>query len=96
MAGSAPKRGKVRKWVVRFARTTLFAVLGTSGYILYRSYQHRHPAVQLEHDPSKKHLVVLGNGWGATSLLKALDTSEYNVVRFCVACLHYFSKATLS
>lgn len=81
VAGAKPKRGKVRKWVVRFARTTLLLVLGTSGYICYRSYNHRHPPAQLQHDPSKKRLVVLGNGWGATSFLKTLDTTEYNVVR---------------
>lgn len=31
-------------------------------------------------DPDKKTLVVLGSGWGATSLLKTLDTTDYNVV----------------
>lgn len=32
-------------------------------------------------DPEKKTLVVLGSGWGATSLLSTLDTTDYNVVR---------------
>jgi len=31
-------------------------------------------------DPEKKTLVVLGSGWGATSLLKNLDTADYNVI----------------
>lgn len=31
-------------------------------------------------DPEKKTLVVLGSGWGSTSLLKTLDTTDYNVV----------------
>jgi NADH:ubiquinone reductase (non-electrogenic) len=31
-------------------------------------------------DPEKKTLVVLGSGWGATSLLKTIDTTDYNVV----------------
>ncbi|KAG1840375.1 NDE2, mitochondrial external NADH dehydrogenase [Suillus subalutaceus] len=38
-------------------------------------------------DPSKKTLVILGSGWGATSLLKGLDTSDYNT-----AC-HTFNSA---
>lgn len=36
--------------------------------------------MQLPHDPEKKTLVVLGSGWGATSLLGKLDTTDYNVV----------------
>ncbi len=40
-----------------------------------------YPPTQLDHDPSKKTLVILGSGWAATSFLKSLDTEEYNVVR---------------
>ena len=43
-------------------------------------YAEAHPPAQLPHDPSKKTLAILGSGWGATSLLKELDTAEYNVV----------------
>lgn len=32
-------------------------------------------------DPEKKTIVVLGSGWGTTSLLSTLDTTDYNVVR---------------
>jgi len=39
-----------------------------------------YPGTQLDHDPKKKTVVVLGNGWGATSFLKQLDNEEYNVV----------------
>jgi NADH:ubiquinone reductase (non-electrogenic) len=39
-----------------------------------------HPGEQLDSDPSKPTLVVLGSGWGATSFLKNLDTEEFNVV----------------
>jgi len=38
------------------------------------------PGEQLESDPSKPTLVVLGSGWGATSFLKNFDSDEYNVV----------------
>jgi NADH:ubiquinone reductase (non-electrogenic) len=43
-------------------------------------YEHRHPVVQAEVDPTKKTIVVLGSGWASTSFLKAVDTDEYNVV----------------
>ena len=35
------KRSFVRRWVVRFARTVLVVVLGTTGYIIYRELQLR-------------------------------------------------------
>ncbi|KAK9897980.1 FAD/NAD(P)-binding domain-containing protein [Cystobasidium minutum MCA 4210] len=73
------KRGRFRTWVVRFARTVLVTVLAGTGYIIYRSYINRHPPIQLPHDPAKKNLVILGNGWASTSLLKNLDTEGYNV-----------------
>lgn len=38
------------------------------------------PADQFEPDPKKKTLVILGTGWGSVSLLKKLDTENYNVV----------------
>ena len=75
------KPGRFRKWTVRIGRTTLFIVLTTAGWIVYKSYVQRHPPTQLDFDPTKKRLVVLGNGWAATSFLKNLDTTEYNVVR---------------
>jgi len=54
-----------------------------SGFgIFYFIAQHdKHPGPQMPFDPEKKTLVVLGSGWGATSLLKTLDTTDYNVVR---------------
>jgi hypothetical protein len=39
-----------------------------------------YPPNQLDHDPTKKTVVILGSGWGATSFLKSLDNEEYNVV----------------
>jgi len=39
-----------------------------------------HPNEQFEPDPKKKNLVILGTGWGAVSLLKKLDTENYNVI----------------
>lgn len=44
------------------------------------TYSQSNPVEQLDSDPSKPTLVVLGSGWGATSFLKTLDTDEFNVV----------------
>ena len=53
----------------------------TSGGLLYYvAYKDRTPGPQLPPDPTKKNLVILGSGWGATSLLDGLDTTDYNVV----------------
>lgn len=51
-----------------------------TGTFWYLTYKDRNPGPQLPFDPSKKTLVVLGSGWGATSLLKNLDTADYNTV----------------
>ena len=45
------------------------------------AYLSRHPPnTQLSPDPNKKTLVLLGSGWGSTSLLKGLNTEDYNVI----------------
>lgn len=62
-------------------------LVGTGSLFYYSSYKDRTPGVQEPFDPSKKTVVVLGSGWGATSLLKSLNNEDYNVVcRFPVAC----------
>lgn len=55
--------------------------LTATGTLYYVSHKERHPGPQLPFDPEKKTVVVLGSGWGATSLLKHLDTEDYNTVR---------------
>lgn len=64
----------------RVGQITIFTVVvgGTAFY--YFAFKEKTPGLQLPHDPSKKNLVILGSGWGATSLLNKLDTTEYNVV----------------
>lgn len=57
----------------------LVIVVGGSTYLVYQAYVNRHPPSQLPHDPTKKNLVILGNGWASTSLLKSIDTEAYNV-----------------
>ncbi|EED79884.1 predicted protein [Postia placenta Mad-698-R] len=54
--------------------------VGTLGVLFYLAKKEKTPGAQLPHDPEKKTLVVLGSGWGATSLLKSLDTTDYNVI----------------
>jgi hypothetical protein len=66
--------------------TTVFTLLAGSGLVYYYTQTEGRPGEQPPFDPSKKTLVVLGSGWGATSLLNKLDTENYNVVRlFCTA-----------
>ncbi|KAL9079209.1 MAG: hypothetical protein Q9157_001878 [Trypethelium eluteriae] len=67
----------VLKWLWRLTCLGTFAGLGYVGYGIYIS---RNPEDQAEPDPNKKTLVVLGTGWGSVSLLKKLDTENYNVV----------------
>lgn len=54
------------------------AFLVAAGYFVYEA--NHPPAEQLPFDPSKKTLVILGSGWGATALIDSIDTQDYNVV----------------
>ncbi|KIJ62223.1 hypothetical protein HYDPIDRAFT_30491 [Hydnomerulius pinastri MD-312] len=58
----------------------LMTPITSAGTFYYITHKERHPGTQLPFDPSKKTLVVLGSGWGATSLLKGLDTEDYNTI----------------
>jgi NADH:ubiquinone reductase (non-electrogenic) len=48
--------------------------------VVYSIYHLNNLREQLQPDPSKKTLVILGTGWGTTSLLKEIDSSNYNIV----------------
>ncbi|EAA29772.1 hypothetical protein GE21DRAFT_4846 [Neurospora crassa] len=61
-------------------RAPLFVSLAGIAYVGWGVYEERNPGPQVEPDPSKKTLVVLGTGWGSVSLLKKLDTEHYNVI----------------
>lgn len=71
------KRFSFFRWAWRL---TYISVIGGAGFLTFQIYELRHPLEQREPDPGKKTLVVLGSGWGAVSLLKKLDTENYNVV----------------
>ncbi|KAI1608259.1 NADH dehydrogenase [Exophiala viscosa] len=71
------KRFRFFRWVWRVTYLTTFGVLGFTAYSIWEA---RNPADQLEVDQSKKTLVILGTGWGSVSLLKNLDTENYNVI----------------
>ncbi|KAH8672710.1 hypothetical protein BGZ60DRAFT_373756 [Tricladium varicosporioides] len=72
-----PRRFRFFKFLWRVTYISAFA--GTA-YLAYGVWELRHPEEQFEPDPSKKNLVILGTGWGAVSLLKKLDTENYNVI----------------
>ncbi|KAJ0329706.1 hypothetical protein COL922a_012762 [Colletotrichum nupharicola] len=80
-ADAAPKRpGKIRKTFRWVWRLTYLSTLGLFAYVGYEVYEDRHFEDQVEFDPTKKTLVILGTGWGSVSMLKKLDTENYNVV----------------
>ncbi|KAL4080088.1 hypothetical protein V8B97DRAFT_2002561 [Scleroderma yunnanense] len=76
----SPTGNKWRGFLQILGRVTLVGVVGAAGTFWYLTYKDRNPGPQLPLDPSKKTLVILGSGWGATSLLKGLDTTDYNTV----------------
>ncbi|KIW64758.1 hypothetical protein PV04_09668 [Phialophora macrospora] len=61
-------------------RLTYLSLLAGLGYVSYQVYDLRHPLDQVDPDSNKKTLVILGTGWGSVSLLKKLDTENYNVI----------------
>ncbi|GAB7352533.1 hypothetical protein MBLNU459_g2926t2 [Dothideomycetes sp. NU459] len=75
----AAKKGGFRtlRWIWRL---TYLSALGGIGYVGYGIWQSKNPADQHDPSPDKKTLVVLGTGWGSVSLLKSLDTENYNVI----------------
>ncbi|KAJ6551433.1 pyridine nucleotide-disulfide oxidoreductase-domain-containing protein [Mycena capillaripes] len=75
-----PKSSKLGTVVKVANRTFWVALLTGIGSFYYVTKKDRTPGVQLPHDPEKKTIVVLGSGWGATSFLNTLDTTDYNVV----------------
>jgi len=83
-----PTLSKWRRLLQNVGRVTLFTLVVTGGGFYYVAHKERHPGQQLPHDPSKKTLVVLGSGWGATSFLKNLNTADYNVVRNHITRVH--------
>ncbi|KAF2752599.1 external NADH-ubiquinone oxidoreductase-like protein [Pseudovirgaria hyperparasitica] len=80
-ADAAPKpKGKGFRFLRWTWRITYLSALGGLAYVGYGIYEMRSPPDQPEPDPSKKTLVILGTGWGSVSLLKKLDTENYNVI----------------
>ncbi|KAF3930601.1 hypothetical protein ABW19_dt0204867 [Dactylella cylindrospora] len=72
---------KKRFRTLRFLwKVTWISSVGGFLYLAYHVYDSKHPPVQLPPDPTKKTLVILGSGWGSVSLLKKLDTENYNVI----------------
>ncbi|KAF9479533.1 FAD/NAD(P)-binding domain-containing protein [Pholiota conissans] len=75
-----PRQSKWRNFLQILGRTTLITIFASAGGFYYMTQRERAPGTQLPFDPEKKTIVVLGSGWGATSLLSTLDTTDYNVV----------------
>ncbi|KAJ5773530.1 hypothetical protein N7457_008426 [Penicillium paradoxum] len=72
-----PKRFRALRWAWRL---TWLSTLALTGTVAYSIFELRQPPEQSPPDPSKKTLVILGTGWGSVSLLKKIDTENYNVI----------------
>jgi NADH:ubiquinone reductase (non-electrogenic) len=55
-----PKPGKLRRTFRWAWRLTYLSAFGVLGYTAFTIWQDRHPEPQVEQDPKKKTLVVLG------------------------------------
>ena len=80
MSPTPPRQSRWRNFLQILRRTTLIAIVAGAGGFYYITQREKHPGPQLPFDPEKKTVVVLGSGWGATSLLSTIDTTDYNVV----------------
>ncbi|GJE93987.1 NADH dehydrogenase-like protein [Phanerochaete sordida] len=87
-APQPPRQSRWQRILQATGRVTLFTIVVGAGSFYYIAHKDRTPGPQLPHDPTKKTLVILGSGWGATSLLNSLDTEEYNV--FVISPRNYF------
>ena len=79
-----PQSNRPPRWrraLTTFGRVTLVTVIGTVGTFVYLAERDRHPGTQQPFDPTKKTVLILGSGWAATSMLKNMQTEDYNVVR---------------
>lgn len=83
-----PRQSRWQRILQATGRITLFTIVVAGGTFYYIAHKDRTPGPQLPHDPTKKTLVILGSGWGATSLLNSLDTEDYNV--FVISPRNYF------
>lgn len=79
-----PRPSGWQRFLAFTGKVTLITVISGTGLLYYVAHKDRTPGPQLPHDPSKKTVIVLGSGWGATSLLSSIDTNDYNVV-----CVRY-------
>ncbi|KAJ8469693.1 hypothetical protein ONZ51_g8820 [Trametes cubensis] len=75
-----PPRPSFWKRFLQVTGSVTLVTVATGGALYYVAQKDRTPGPQLPHDPTKKTLVILGSGWGATSLLNSLDTVDYNVI----------------
>lgn len=76
----SPRPSRWKTFLQSVGRATLILTISGIGIFYFIAQRDKHPGPQMPFDPEKKTLVVLGSGWGATSLLKTLDTTDYNVV----------------
>ena len=71
----APPKKKRRGFFKRVGRLLGLITLAGAGSFAYFVHESNNPPNQLPLDPTKKTIVILGSGWGATALLKEIVSS---------------------
>ena len=75
-----PKRRRYFRWIWRL---TYLSAFGGVGWIIYNTWQSRHPAEQFDPDPDKKTLVVLGLlGPLSDRTIASADTIRHRLGRY--------------
>jgi NADH:ubiquinone reductase (non-electrogenic) len=64
-----------RSFLQTLGRVTLITLITSTGVFIYTTQKERHPGEQKPFDSEKKTIVILGSGWGATSMLKVSTVS---------------------
>ncbi|KAI4524961.1 FAD/NAD(P)-binding domain-containing protein [Schizophyllum commune Tattone D] len=75
-----PQASRWSRFLMFLGKSTLFTMVLVGGTYYYVNTQTRHPGKQLPFDSTKKTVVVIGSGWGATSWLRSVDNTEFNVI----------------
>ncbi|KAL1741333.1 hypothetical protein HDZ31DRAFT_76258 [Schizophyllum fasciatum] len=75
-----PRPSRWGRFLMLLGKGTLATFVVVGGTYYYVNTQTRHPGKQLPFDAAKKTVVVIGSGWGATSWLRGVDNTEFNVI----------------
>lgn len=82
---AAPATKSKYGWFTIFLGATVFSTVAFWSWLTWEVYKETNPGSQQPQGVAKKngnkrkHVVILGSGWGAVSFLSKLDTTQYDV-----------------